>query len=479
MWRRAVIVGVGISALLVAVAVVVGRPPELSRPDIVLVTVDTLRADRLPIYGAHRDTAPFLSSLASEGVVLDHAYATSSWTAPSMASILTGLYPRQHGVERTAHDDGHGGFVEPVIHDTVETLAERLKASGYGTFAVVTNLHMTRELGHAQGFDEFRHLRWVDAEPVHAAVAELSPRLASPFFLWVHLYDPHMPYRAVEPWVTTFDAESAVRFPLIAKQSESERRERIRQWAGFEFTDLHLLPPPGKQPVVIETLRNLYDSEIRDTDRWLREIVAATGIGRDDVLFVTADHGEEFRDHGAWAHGGRLFEEQTHVPLVVHVPRVAAYRGRTVAQPVQILDVMPTLLTWFGLSGAAACQGRDLTPLVTSAPGTEVAAAPIYAEETTYVPGAELKSLRVGHWKMIRSAADTDRYGAAQLFDLAADPRETTNVARKERRRLFELDEQMQRLERGWARNFRPEQGAKEELDEQTRNQLKALGYVE
>jgi arylsulfatase A-like enzyme len=428
--------------------------------NVVVYLIDTLRADHTSAYGYARDTTPRLAALARDGIRFDLAYSTAARTRPATGSLLTGLMPQYHGA--------HSGFA---LSPQVATLAERFRDAGWSTWAFVTNGHVGGPgLNFDQGFDRFQYVRypWRSHARTEEVNALLFPHLDAvadePFLLYVHALDPHAPYDPPQGYTGRF-TDPGYAGPVRPAETVTADLEKL---------------PIGDAD--LKYIVGLYDEEIYYQDAMfgaLLDRLDKLGVLDRTVIVVVADHGEEFQEHGAWAHGGRLFEEQTHVPLVVHVPRVAAFRGRTIAQPVQILDVMPTLLTWFGLPGAASCQGRDLTPLLTAAPGTEVAAAPIYAEETTYLPGAELKSLRMGDWKMIRSAADTNRYASAQVFDLRSDPRETTNVARKARRQLFELDGQMQRLERGWARDFRPEQGAKEELDEQTRKQLKALGYVE
>lgn len=429
--------------------------------NVVVYLIDTLRADHTSAYGYARDTTPRLAALARDGIRFDLAYSTAARTRPATASVLTGLMPAYHGA--------HSGFA---LSTQVTTLAERFHAGGWSTWAFVTNGHVAGSgLTFEQGFDRFQYVRYPGRS--HARTEEVNavlfPHLDAvadePFLLYVHALDPHAPYDPLPGYAGRF-TDRAYAGPVKPAETLT--------------ADLEQLPIGDAD---LRHVVGLYDEEIFYQDAMfgaLLDRLEKLGVLDRTVIVVVADHGEEFKEHGSWAHGGRLFEEQTHVPLLVHVPRVAAFRGRTIAQPVQILDVMPTLLSWFGLPGATACQGRDLTPLLAAASGADAASVPIFSEETTYLHGAELKSLRSGSWKIIRSGgAGTDRYQTTKLYDLATDPGETIDLARKERRRLFELDAELQRLERRWARDFRPEQGPKEQLDEQTRRQLQALGYVE
>jgi arylsulfatase A-like enzyme len=410
-------------AAIVGIGVVVtqqNRPPG-PPPKVILVTIDTCRADHLPMYGYHRDTTPFLAELASNGVLFENASSVSSWTPPSMASVLTGLYPVQHGVVDTAHDNGTGTFVEPAIHQDVTTLGERFKALGYATFASVTNLHVSNELGYSQGFDVFEHHGWSSGEAVHDAVVAMAPRIAQAekSFLWVHFFDPHMPYDAREPWVYEFDEESGERFAAMARETPEQRRERIEKYDGFDLEDIPSLPKAGTNPVPIETLRNLYDSELRDTDEWIRKVVTLVDPKREALVFVTADHGEEFRDHGKLGHRTSLMPELTHVPMLVSAPG-RLEPGRRVSGPVSLIDVVPTLLDAVGGTIAEPLPGRSLWP---------------FAQSGDPVPGRDLlldvhnrRGITQGIVRYPKKLVQ-GHDGALRYVDLSVDPTEKTNLA--------------------------------------------------
>jgi len=452
--------GAGEVALASPRLVVPTTASAASPTNVVVYLMDTLRADHTSAYGYARDTTPSMRRLAENGIRFDVAYSTAARTRPSTASLLTGLMPAYHGA--------HSGYA---LSPQVTTLAERFRASGWSTWAFVTNGHVFGNgLNFEQGFDRFqavpgaRHLHHARTEEVNEVLfPHLDAFADEPFLLYVHALDPHAPYDPPEGYAGRFTD------PKYAGPVRPEKTVTA-DLAKLKITDADRAHVVG-----------LYDEDILYQDAMfglLLERLEKLGVRDRTIVVVVSDHGEEFLEHGAWAHGGRLYEEQTRVPLLVHVPGVAAFAGRTVPSPVQIVDVMPSLLGWFGLDGAVGCQGRDLTPLLAATPPPDAATRPIYCEETTYTAGAEIKSLRVGGWKIVKQAVGDDPKATSLLFDLATDPGELQPVGRKERRRLFETYQQLIALEASWARTFRANQGAAEQLDERTRQQLEALGYV-
>jgi arylsulfatase A-like enzyme len=280
---------------------------------VVVAVIDTLRADHLPAYGYPRDTAPFLSRLAREGVVFEHAYSPSSWTAPATASLFTSLYPVQHGVllglRTTRKLQARDTRVRlRTLPEPLEVLPEAMKRAGYATFGLTANVNVSEQMGFAQGFDRFRNLPTDDtAEVLHARLMAWRERLAAPprAFLYLHYLDPHSPYRERGPW---FDESSTG----------------------------------------VERVLSAYDSEIRNVDEHLRQAYEALAWDRDTLLVVTADHGEEFWEHGSVEHGRTVFGEVLNVPLLVRFPG-GRWGGRRVSAPVSLVDVLPTLRECVGL----------------------------------------------------------------------------------------------------------------------------------
>lgn len=425
------------------------------RPDVFLVVIDTLRVDAVGAYVDEERDTPFLDELAAEGVVFENAYATSSWTIPSMYSLITGLYPREHLVEMGGTSD-RGVVGQPALSPLAETLPERLSAAGYTTFGVCTNYHLHPKYGFAQGFDYFVGNDFLDLPFPEIAVDALAELVAdrSPAFVWLHYFDPHSPYVANAPW---FDARNdsgfrdwnALSVDAISRLYRKVRglpadarpvpgdlvllNNRARALTFAHPRELLRAARLGGDDLVrryVRFLRAAYSSEVAAVDRSLRGAFEELGVGDEDLVIVVADHGEEFLEHGGIGHRSlrSLHEELVHVPLVVLLPgrRIA---GVKVAAPVSLVDLLPTVLEVAGLDPAAGGHsGRSLLPLVESRRGE--AARPLYGElrETS----GELRYRIDYPWKYIRDFA-RDR---EHLYNLAQDPAEQHNLARTQPQRV-------------------------------------------
>lgn len=443
------------------------------RPNLVLFVVDTLRADHLGCYGYARPTSPRLDEFARESVRFAEARAQSSWTKPAMATLLTGLYPVTHGAER--RNQG--------IAPEVRTLAERLSAAGYETAMLTTNPTVVEKFGFGRGFDHFEYVhqlqgrkrRSVDSAEMHrAAVAWLDGRAAPgrPFFLVVHTLDPHDPYRPQEPYRSRFapgvDVAAACCFrgerlaALTAEQAAIRRRDSMA----------------------------LYDGEIAQNDasfgRLVDDLRARGLLDRSAVVF-TADHGEEFHEHGGWRHAESLFEEVLRVPLVVRLPGDAP-AGVTVADPADQIDIAPTLLDLAGVAAPPELPGASLLPVIGGGP-----APPRESLAWLRHPAFDVAAIRDGNWKWLRhegaprdvtsgvpgipGAAGVGGVGepAEALYDLAADPGEGRNLldAEPARRRALAL-----RVKAARARFARHESPGEVAIDPELDAELRALGYL-
>jgi arylsulfatase A-like enzyme len=406
-------------------------------PNIILIVVDTLRADAVGIHGAGPTATPNLDRLAREGVRFERAYAQSSWTRPSIATILTGLYPSAHGAVRK---------LDP-LPDEIVTIAEALRAGGYWTAGFVSNINVAPIFNFQQGFSEYRYLApsfyfgatdsatrlaiykglrvlrerlfghrkyfyhyYQDAEVVNDAVIDwIDERPPSPFFLLVHYMDPHDPY-----------FEMPYNGYGVARVSNPS-------------------PPADSAP----ELRRLYAEDVSYFDEHLGRLLQKlrdTGLYEKSIVALTADHGEELFDHGGWWHGTTLYEEQIHVPLVVRRPR-EPNAGAIVAQPVRTLDIVPTLLTAASIAVPAAVQGRDLFSSATAEP------AVLYAEEE--LEGNVLAAVRQGDWKLISANAGNPRgLQMLELYNLRDDPSERRNLAATEPQRVQALLQELDRQRR-------------------------------
>jgi arylsulfatase A-like enzyme len=319
-------------------------------PDVFILNIDMLRADHLGVYGYARDTTPELDRLARNGVWFRHAHSHASWTFPSVATLLTGLYPSSHGAGY-ARAGGH--YVTTTISDDILTLAEVMHGAGYATAAFVTNPQLKRASGLGQGFDVYRDefvadwfrdgspnwwLASMTAEHVHEAVLDWLDRTPNvPHFVYLHYIDVHGPYLTTRPW--GHPAGSVA--PDVAELARTSGR---------------MLP----------LMVDLYDGALRHLDGEIGGFVrslAERGLLQHSIVVVTADHGDEFGDHGGFGHGHTLYEELVHVPLIL-VRTNALPVTRMVDEVVGQIDVAPTIIELAGAPAMPHLPGRSLVPLL-------------------------------------------------------------------------------------------------------------------
>jgi len=454
-FRRRSVARVG-SAFAVAALLLAGCGSEAPRaPNVLLVTIDTLRADRLSSYGYARQTSPFLDELAAAGIRFDRAYATASWTAPSVASLMTSLEPSVHGIEHGFIDDDVI-VKQEVIPESVALWPELLREAGYRTYGVTANTHLYGHFGFAQGFDRYECVGFLDATKVIAVVDKWRGEIVGgddPWFLWVHLLDPHGRYRPRKPWIQEYFPHFRPLWMPIRNVFVPENYKQFGVTRGTRVFDL---------------VNALYDSEIAYTDRAIRSIAEKVGLAANDLVVVTSDHGEEFLDHGGFGHGITLYEEVIRVPLILRMPG-AAHAGRVVSAPVSLIDVLPTVLDIVGAEAPAELQGTSLLPIVE---GDEADERVVVASLARFVPlGTD--SITRGRWKYIQHRVEKDR---RMLFDVAADPAETRNLLESDPERAQALaDALAAHLEANRARRIDPDTI---DLSADEFEQLKALGYV-
>lgn len=435
-------------ALLALPACGPATPP---RPDVLLISVDTLRADHLSVHGHARDTSPYLARLAREGIVFEQAQSTSSWTVPSVVSLVTGLHPETHGVV-----NGQGTEFGPVLQEVVPEeavlLAERLAAAGYRTFAVTTNDHLHEDFGFAQGFDHYQNLGAADAAAVQQALSAWADELQGPEprFIWLHLFDPHCPYHAREPWVAEY-------FPSYRRLGRQVPRV---DWPG-QYLQMGIQPGTPRHLYV----EALYDSEIRYLDQAVQAFVEQLGIDDQDLLVLTADHGEEFLEHGKFGHSDGLYQVLLHVPLLLCLPgRERA--GQRIPTPVSLLDIYPTIETLLDLGASASLPGRSLVSLTPNDLSPEPLLSSVVRHQETH-------SLRLEGWKLIHYP---EAPASDLLFHLLRDPGEQENLAGSEPEHLVRMRDLLgEELRRARAGRLQP---VRKPLNEAQIEALKALGYI-
>jgi arylsulfatase A-like enzyme len=365
---------------------------------IVLVSVDTVRRDHVGAYGYGRPTTPRFDALAREGVLFEDAVSTSSWTLPAHLSMLTGVDPGRHG----GVDSRHG------FNRAVPTVPALLRAAGFATRAVTSHLYVSSVYGVDDGFEhlDFRQDRKA-TEVAERGIALLDRYGDRPFFVFLHLYDPHWHYDPPEWARALFETSYAGK--LTGVWQDFSRRDR----ASVTAADLaHLLA--------------LYDGELRYADAEVGRVLdhlAARGLDRSTLVVLTSDHGEEFLDHGSWEHQKTLYEEVVRVPLALRAPGVAARRERAQAS---LIDVAPTILGWAEVAVPPAVAGRSL--LASGSPSDREA----YGETDQTVDRSHKLFLRggAGRWKAVFSLApDGTGTRGEEWYDLASDPAETRSVA--------------------------------------------------
>ncbi len=436
------------------------RPRQALRagaPNVVVLLVDTLRADRLGLAGRRPSPSPTLDALAKDGLVFEQMVAQSSWTLPSVATIFTGLHPRSHGALGSAAGD-HGarwGF----LSDRVTTWAETAARAGITTVGVSTNALVSRGTNLAQGFETFTQLDWSPEEKNWAPATAVNARFlawardnrAHRFVAYLHYMEPHDPY--TPPDDLRPPVPPGVR-PAVAAGWVSDLARKIARGQA-----------PPLPPEEIAYLRKLYDGEITVWDRALAELLDGLddlGLRDDTILVVTSDHGEEFQEHGRLTHATQLYEELLRVPFVMVGPGVP--KGR-VAEVVQGIDVYPTLATVLGLPIPETLPGRNLLaePYERRDVLSETASAIAPDGSPT-----DLLAYRAMGWKLI----DAPRVPRRELYNLNTDPRETTSVPEAPEGPLLQ-----ERLEQLAATAPEPPRadGHDPALDEKLRD----LGYIE
>ncbi len=445
-----------------------GREVRGNRLDVLLVTIETTRADHLGAYGYARDTSPRLDALAKAGALFERASTVSPRTNPSLASLMTSLYPHQHGVRN---------LFLPLERSNL-TLAEVLHGAGYRTIAVQTHPRLVKASGFAQGFDIYDDD--VRTHPLaDRACRDVEERIASaatgdrPWFLWLHLMDPHWTYDPPPPWRTRFGPEDPR--PAALYRALDEHRASIGP-VIFRNT----MPPDEVAAFV-----NLYDGEIAFTDDAigrLLDFLRTRGLASRTVVVVTADHGESLGEHDYFfEHGDFGTEPEVHVPLLLAAPgRVPA--GVRVPWTVRSIDVAPTVLDLLQLPPEARFRGTSLLPLLR--PDVRDGDRPCFGEidqklhpentrrEVEGVAG-KWRWLRLGRFKLFyvpRSSGAID----LRLYDLDTDPGETRDV----REAHPELSARMEKELRVWLAEDRGEERSYHISDE-AREQLRSLGYTD
>jgi arylsulfatase A-like enzyme len=461
---------------------------------VILFLSDTLRRDHLSLYGYQRETAPFLTGLAKEGVVFDDAVVQGTWTKVSVPSILTSLYPRTHGLV---------DFPDR-LPAAVTTLAEVFRAAGYATMQTssvpfsgqLTNLHQGVEEMHESaslGEDPAEGSRSKTARPLMDRLLPwITAKKDVPFFALLHTMDAHHPFPPRRPYDTEWGADGALD---LHGEEEAKLAPLIDNplLKNFTVPERRHLEAAGLDPdAFVRREVDWLDGSILAQDSELERLIAhldSLGL-RDKVLLVfLADHGTELLDHDSHWHGTTVYSELTDVPLVMWGPGFLP-QGVRVEQPVEMIDLFPTLVELAGLEVPEAAQGRSLVPLLDAhrdggegrAP-TGWRAQPRFAERENQVadfePFYSRRSSAVfdGRWKLVRNESPPPGVAELQLFDRVADRRETTDLAEEHPEVVADLIRKLDRWG-AWAEGQKVKAEDTREMSPEELERLRSLGYI-
>lgn len=414
------------------------RGPE--RPNLIIYLVDALRADRLGCYGNRRPVSPRIDAFANEAILFENAIAQSSWTKAAVASIFTGLWPVAHGTNGP----------DSVLPPEVRTLPEALSSAGYATAAVIANAFVSSPFGFSRGFDQFKYLKHGhgSSENVNEQVFDwIASQAQEPFFLYVHTIDPHAPYAAPQPFLSKYAGD--VPDPTVGEV------ETVRGLVLGKVT-------PSEE--LTKNLESLYDAEIAHNDAGFGafiDFLDSNGLLDNSVVLFTSDHGEAFGEHQTWTHGIDLYAEVIEIPMIMRLPK-GSFGGTQTGQVVQHIDIVPTFLSLAEISSPSPGRGQNL-----------LASSGIDRWAASYLDywGQNGASIVTDRWKYIFPLSI--KFGRkAQLFDRHEDPGEHNNLATQ---RPVVAGFLASKLRAELGKNLTAPMTA---IDESTRSDLKALGYL-
>lgn len=449
------------------------NPYECHDCNLLLISIDTLRADHLGTYGYPVDTSPLIDNLADQSVVFEHAYSTAEKTADSHMSIFTGLHPSSHRILNTS--TAAGAFR---LGGSIETLTEVLKEANFSTGGFHGGGNVGAHYGFDRGFDTYEGFSRFFERPdtkVDAALQWLEGRDSEKFFLFFHTYFVHDPYLPSPEFVDPGDSSDSgsdmdeVR-QLLTDEGFATVRDRF--WADID----------GNNPEDVARVISLYDATIRETDSFIARLVREVRLREPNTLVVlVSDHGEAFQEHGRFLHT-ELYNEVIHVPLILNHPAVV--EGQRIEQIVSLVDLAPTLLELLGQRSMTTASGQSFAGLLSPDRSLPEDQGSAYSEKLWLpkaeapVPEAAVRSIIFpdGTKIMLRGKE------GVEFYDLVRDPLEADSLAGANRvppdkmKALVELARQTEAL---GAEMYHGQDAEKVTLDEEAERQLEALGYLE
>ncbi len=438
--------------------------PKSRRPSVILITMDSLRPDHLGCYGYRRDTSPNIDKFAGGGTVFLNAVAQATNTAPSLASILTSAYPERHRVFLFGNR----------ISDKTVSLTSVLKNNGYETGFLSSHPGAATIGGFEDDFDTF-YTAWTFREDTRGKsfkVTEINSRIIKwlkarkkkQFFLWVHYLEPHYPMNPPAEYKDFFSKYYT---------SKPGNKVKLSRYFAFGSGGIPLrLAATNDYITDLGYYVNLYDASVRYADNCvgnLLESLRTMGLADNTLVIIASDHGESMGEHNLYfSHSFNVYEELIRVPLIIRLP-TSAPQGRRVASQVQLIDVAPTILEILKINKPSAMQGKGFVSLWNGSDLEEERFAFSSVGDSSY---GEI-AVRTNAWKLIYYK-DTRRYG---LYDLMNDPKELNNLLPGRERQLELLKNKLGEYLKQAGNHYKAE--IKIVFDEETRQRLRSLGYIE
>jgi len=429
----------------------------IERPNILLISVDTLRADHVRAYGYSRDTTPWMDYFAGNAFRFTNLVSASSWTIPAHMSMLTGLYPSVH---QTIH-------FTLKLDDKITTLAQVLKKNGYYTAGFASNFMLESRYGFGKGFDyydDFTVTRATENEKVEFArtapllnkvvLGWLKTNYRKRFFLFVHYFDPHYAYNPPPPYDTLFD-------PGYKGKVDGCHIETLK---------------PNIARKDLKHVVSLYDGEIRYTDGYIGALLKeleTLGINEKTLIILTSDHGEEFFEHGGTRHGETLYNEAIRVPLIIKLP--GSHKPAVINTLASDVDLMPTICDYVKATPPQGMQGKSLLPAMN---GTAEEERPYVFSEVTIDLFKTTEAIVSRDYKFICHL----NTGTRELYNLANDPGEKRNLIKVEQGKAVELERELMKFvvsSGNLASVLRSTGNNTVVHDEETKKKLKSLGYMQ
>lgn len=439
----------------------------VDRKNVVVIVVDTLRADKVKGKRDGQPVMPNISRFADESWFFTNAYAQASWTKPSVVSIFSSLYPEVHNIqfgllERSAEVD--------ILSDNILTMAEYFKQNGWSTLGVNTNVHIQGKFGFGQGFESYEYHAEFLSDSVTDRAIELLKGKSKPFFLYLHYIDPHNPYDAPEEYQKKFNA------PQVSGADKDILGDFMEYYNDLVFYQVGVNKERrykyDLEPAGIEYVKYQYDGDVLFADAHVGRLIDYIRANHNDtVIIFTSDHGEEFWEHGSLGHGKTVYEELVNVPLIMNFPGMKPWRIDTV---VELIDILPTLSSYFGLDPAPEWQGVDLINYLKNG---QVNNRAVYSHTRSSLKEANIYSSAVikDGYKLI---TDINK-GSTKLFNLSEDKLEKVDITGSKNNvaeELIKLEKNHREINMLLASKFRG--GGSTKMSEEDLKRLKALGYL-